>query len=61
MHVSFSRHGSCDGGVQTNNAAPNTRSKTMFAPLLMLVGTVISVYATLEFLRPVPRNNPFGL
>ncbi len=33
----------------------------MFAAMLMLVGTVISVYATLEFLRPVPRNNPFGL
>lgn len=33
----------------------------MFAAMLMLVGTLISVYATLEFLRPVPRNNPFGL
>ncbi len=33
----------------------------MVAGVLMLVGTLISVYLTLEFLRPVPRDNPFGL
>ncbi len=34
----------------------------MFATgLAILIGTVISVYMSLDFLRPVPRNNPFGL
>jgi len=43
------------------DAAPKTEDRAMFAGLLMMVGTVISVLATLEFLRPVPRNTPFGL
>ncbi len=34
----------------------------MFATgLLILTGTLISIYMALDFLRPVPNNNPFGL
>jgi len=31
----------------------------MFAAALMLIGTVISLYMTVDFLRPVPHTSPF--
>ena len=33
----------------------------MFGGILILVGTVISVVMTLDFVRPVRHTNPFGL
>lgn len=33
----------------------------MFASgILMFVGTLVAVYSTLEFIRPVRRTNPFA-
>lgn len=33
----------------------------MFAPALILVGSLVSVWMSLDFLRPVRSDNPFGL
>lgn len=33
----------------------------MFIPILMLLGAAVAGTMALDFLRPIPKNDPFGL
>ncbi len=46
--------------IEKETEAPSCEGKkVMFAAALMLIGTLISVCLTVDFLRPVPHTSPF--